>query len=99
MESIFETITEAQKTSLEAAAGFSDNWLVVIERLTQLNIEVSRTAFEKSLEMALLGLDGGLSQGNDFGWNASVQSGIEQFSEYCQSVRAMTLDAAKHQHC
>ncbi|UCV04169.1 phasin family protein [Dechloromonas denitrificans] len=99
MKSIFETITEAQKTSLEAAAGFSDNWLVVIERLTQLNIEVSRTAFEKSLEMALLGMAGSLSQGNEFAWSASVQSGIEQFSEYCQSVRAMTLDAAKHQHC
>lgn len=97
MESIFETITEAQKNSLEAAAGFSDNWLVVIERLAQLNIEVTRTAFEKTMEMALLGLAGSLSQGNDFGWNASVQSGIEQFAEYCQSVRVMTLEAAKHQ--
>ena len=54
MESFFEAITETQKTSLEAAASFTDTYLIVVERIAQLNIEVARAAFEKSSEMALL---------------------------------------------
>ena len=62
MESFFETITETQKTSLEAAASFTDSCLIVAERITQLNIEVTLTVFEKSAEMALLCLESSLSK-------------------------------------
>ena len=62
MESFFEVITETQKTSLEAAASFTDTYLIVVERIAQLNIEVARTAFEKSSEMALLCLESSLSK-------------------------------------
>lgn len=62
MESFFETITETQKTSLEAAASFTDSCLIVArERINQLNIEVTLTFFEKSAEMALLCLESSLS--------------------------------------
>ena len=62
MESFFEAITETQKTSLEAAASFTDTYLIVVERIAQLNIEVARAAFEKSSEMALLCLESSLSK-------------------------------------
>lgn len=87
MKSVFETVAAAQKTSLEAAFGFTDSYLLVLERLTQLNIEVTHIAFEKSSEMALVCLEGCLAEQNPFGWNASVQSGIEHFAEYCQNIR------------
>ena len=62
MESFFEAITETQEASLEAAASFTDTYLIVVERIAQLNIEVARTAFEKSSEMALLCLESSLSK-------------------------------------
>ena len=62
MESFFEAITETQKTSLEAAASFTDTYLIVVERIAHLNIEVARTAFEESSEMALLCLESSLSK-------------------------------------
>lgn len=95
MESFFRTITETQTTSLEAAASFTDSCLIVVERLAQLNVEVTRTAFEKSSEMALLCLESGLSRTHAPGWTTSLQSGLDQFSEYWHSVRAMTQEAAK----
>lgn len=96
MESLFETITEKQKSSLEAAASFTDNCLIVVERLTQLNIDVTRTAFEKSAEMTLLCLEGSLAKENACSWYASIQPSLEHFSEYCESARSMTQRAAKH---
>lgn len=95
MESIFEMLAETQKTSLAATVDYADNFLIVIERLTQLNIEVARTAFEKSSEMTLLCLEGSLTEGNAHGWNNYVASGAERFSLYCQAVREMILEAAK----
>ena len=62
MESFFEVITETQKTSLKAAASFTDTYLIVVERIAQLNIEVARIAFEQSAEMALLCLEYSLSK-------------------------------------
>lgn len=62
MELFFEAITETQKTSLEAAASFTDTYLIVVERIAQLNIEVARTAFEKSSEMSLLCLESSFSK-------------------------------------
>jgi len=53
MEAFFTTIAETQKNALEAAECFSDNCLIAAERITQLNIEVARIAFEQSAEMAL----------------------------------------------
>lgn len=94
MKSIFETVVEAQKTSLEAAFGFTDSYLVVFERLTQLNIEVTHTAFEKSAEIALVCLDGCFAEETPFGWNTGAQSGIERFSEYCQNIRKEMLEAS-----
>jgi len=61
MEAFFTTITETQMNSLEAAAFFSDNCLIAAERITQLNIEVARIAFEQSAEMALHCLEYSLS--------------------------------------
>lgn len=66
MKFVFETVAESQKDALTAAGAFTDNLLVVIERLTQLNIEVSRSAFEKSSELALVCLNGYLSKENPF---------------------------------
>lgn len=57
MEQFFKTFSETQKNSLEAAASFADSWLVVTERMTQLNIEVARTTFEKSSDMVLFCLE------------------------------------------
>lgn len=94
MKSIFETVAAAQKTSLEAAIGFTDSYLLVLERLTQLNIEVTHTAFEKSSEIALVCWEGCLAEQNPFGWNATVQSGIERFSEYCQNFRQEMQEAS-----
>lgn len=93
MKSIFETVAEAQKTSLDVAIGFTDSYLVVLERLTQLNIEVTHTAFEKSSEMVLVCLDSCFAEQNPFGWNGGAQSGIERFSEYCQNIRNEMLKA------
>ena len=62
MEAFFTTIAETQKNALEAAACFSDNCLIAAERITQLNIEVARIAFEQSAEMALLCLEYSLSK-------------------------------------
>lgn len=94
MKFIFETVAETQKTSLEAAVGFTDTFLIVFERLTQLNIEVTRTAFEKSSEMTKLCLDGCLAEGNAFGWNVGVESGVERFSKYFQAVCEMAQSAS-----
>lgn len=60
MEQFFKTFSETQKNSLEAAASFADSWLVVTERMTQLNIEVARTTFEKSSDMVLFCLESAL---------------------------------------
>lgn len=62
MKFLFEKVAESQKDTLTAAGAFTDNLLIVMERLTQLNIEVSRSAFEKSSELALVFLNGYLSK-------------------------------------
>ncbi len=62
MKFLFKKVAESQKDTLTAAGAFTDNLLIVIERLTQLNIEVSRSAFEKSSELALVFLNGYLSK-------------------------------------
>ncbi len=62
MKFLFEKVAESQKDTLTAAGAFTDNLLIVIERLTQLNIEVSQSAFEKSSELALVFLNGYLSK-------------------------------------
>ena len=54
MQLIIESVAETQKTSLAAVADFTDNYLLIVERMAQLHIEVSRTAFEQSAELALL---------------------------------------------
>lgn len=90
MELFFEAIADSQKASFEAAASFADSCLVVVERLAQLNMEVARTALEQSSEMALFCLEDSAMKGHSSVWNASLQSGIDQFSAYCQSFRAMT---------
>lgn len=62
MELFFEIFTQTQKNSLEAAASFTDTCLVVVERMTQLNIELTRTAIEQSSEMGQLCLERTLSK-------------------------------------
>ena len=71
MKFLFEKVAESQKDTLTAAGAFTDNLLIVIERLTQLNMLclslpfvniVSQTAFEKSSELALVFLNGYLSK-------------------------------------
>jgi hypothetical protein len=86
MQLIIESVAETQKTSLAAVADFTDNYPLAIERMTQLHIEVSRTAFEQSAEIALLCLHGGFATDKMALWNTGLQSGIEQFSAYCRQV-------------
>ena len=93
MQLIIESVAETQKTSLAAVADFTDNYLLAIERMTQLHIEVSRTAFEQSAEIALLCLHGSFAADKMGLWNAGLQSGIEQFSDYCQQVRQLAQQA------
>jgi len=71
MKFIFETVAETQNASLVAAATFTDNALAVIERLAQLNIELTRTAFEKSAEMTVVCL----KTRNAFAWHPFKGSG------------------------
>lgn len=54
MQFIFESVTETQKNSLQAAAGFTGTCLSVAERLARLNLELTRAAFESSSEIAML---------------------------------------------
>lgn len=54
MELFFAIFTQAQKNALQATADLTDTYLVVVERVTQLNLEVARTAFEKSAELGQL---------------------------------------------
>lgn len=93
MQLIIESVAETQKTSLAAVADFTDNYLLIVERMTQLHIEVSRTAFEQTAELALLCLHGGLSADKMALWNSGLQSGIEQFSAYCQQVSQLAQQA------
>lgn len=95
MALISETISASQKASFEAVASFTDSCFGVVERLTQLNIDVTRATVEKSSEMGLFFWEASLLQGNVASWHSALQSGIEQFSEYCQDVRAITQEAAK----
>ncbi len=57
MELFFAIFTQTQKNALEATADLTDTCLVVVERMTQLNLEVARTTFEKSAELGLLCLE------------------------------------------
>ena len=93
MQLIIESVAETHKTSLAAVADFTDNYLLAIERMTQLHIEVSRTAFEQSAEIALLCLHGGFATDKMALWNTGLQSGIEQFSAYCQQVSQIAQQA------
>lgn len=93
MQLIIESVAETQKTSLAAVADFTDNYLLIVERMAQLHIEVSRTAFEQSAELALLYLQGGLSADKMGLWNTGLQSGIEQFSAYCRQVSQLAQQA------
>ena len=93
MQLIIESVAETQKTSLAAVADFTDNYLLIVERMAQLHIEVSRTAFEQSAEIALLCLHGGFATDKMALWNTGLQSGIEQFSDYCQQVRQLVQQA------
>lgn len=74
MTFVFETVAETQKASLAAVGVFTDNFLVVIEHMTQLNIELTRTALEKSSEMSLYCLEGCLATENPFAWKPFVES-------------------------
>ncbi len=71
MKFVFETVAETQGASLAAASIFTENVLSAIERLAQLNIELTRTAFEKSAEMTLVCL----KAENAFAWHAFNRSG------------------------
>lgn len=66
MQMILEAVTKTQQTSLEATGDFTNTCLAVTERLTQLNIEVTRAAFEQSSEMALFCLNGYLASVTPF---------------------------------
>lgn len=89
MKFIFETFAEAQQTTLAAAFSLADRYLIAAERFTRLHIEASRTAFEKSSEMASLCLEGNLLSGATSGWQAFVQSEIEKFSAHCRNIQGM----------
>ena len=54
MKFILQSVTETQKNSLDATASLTNTCLVITERLARLNLEISRTAFEKSSEITLL---------------------------------------------
>lgn len=95
MELLFGTIAASQKASFEAAANFTDSCLGVVERLTQLNIDVTRATVEKSSEIALLVCESRLLQANVSGWNAALQSGIDHVSAYCQSVQELRPETAR----
>jgi len=97
MKFIFESVAEAQKHSLENAAGFTESFLVVVERLTKLNIDVSRAVYENYSEMTLLCLENSLAEDNPFAWNALVESGVERFARHCQALHALTQEAARAQ--
>lgn len=71
MKFIFETVAETQNASLVAAGIFTDNFLAAIERLAQLNIEVTRSVFEKSAEMTVVCL----KTENAFAWHPFKGSG------------------------
>ena len=74
MNFVFETAAETQKSTLAAAGVFAENYLVAIERLTQLNLEVTRTAFEKSSEMAVVCLNAWEANDSPFIWRGQVKS-------------------------
>lgn len=57
MKLALEAVAATQKTTLAAAGAFAGSVFDVTERLVQLNIEVSRAAFEQSAEMAREYLD------------------------------------------
>ena len=46
MKFVFETVAETQGASLAAASIFTENVLSAIERLAQLNIQLTRPAFD-----------------------------------------------------
>ena len=69
MNFVFETAAETHKSTLAAAGVFAENYLVAIERLTQLNLEVTRTAFERSSELTLACLDACTTTKSPFAWN------------------------------
>ncbi len=95
MKLLFETVAETQKNSLAAATDFADNCLIAAERLARLHIEVSRTALEQSSAMTLHCLESCLDEDNAFAWHAGVESGVEQFSRYCQAVCEIAQETAK----
>jgi hypothetical protein len=95
MKFVFETVAESQKEVLAAAGAFTDNLLVVIERLTQLNIEVSRSAVEKTSEITMVCLDGCLAKENALVWSPLLKAGAEGFSEYCRAASEAAQGAKK----
>lgn len=52
MKFAIETVAATQQTTLAAVGVFTESVLETTERLMQLNIEVTRTAFESSAALA-----------------------------------------------
>lgn len=75
MKFAIEAVAETQKTTLAAAGVFAESVLAVTERLMQLHIELARTAFEQSAEVAHECLDACLVMENAFAPNPFLKLG------------------------
>lgn len=53
MKLALESFVETQQSNLQAISIFAETFWVVSERLTQLNIEVTRSAVEKCAELTM----------------------------------------------
>ena len=72
-------LTKAELDEIEARA----------DQAFDARMASARAMIEQSAELALLCPQGGLSADKMGLWNTGLQSGIEQFSDYCQQVRQL----------
>lgn len=80
MKSIIETLMETQKISLDAATSYANTYLLFVEQVTQVNIDTSRSALEKSAEVSRFCLEESFDRQGLSAWNTAVQRVLRDMS-------------------
>ncbi len=75
-----KSIIESQKISLDAATNYANTYLLFVEQVTQVNIDTTRSALEKSAEVSRLCLEESLDGQDLSAWQTAVQRVLQGMS-------------------
>lgn len=89
-----ENAAEQQQVAFDAAVNLSETFLTSIEKLTQLNFDAARAAFEDSSAIAHRYLTARSPEVAVSGLNEFLQPQLERFGAYVRGIHDIAQEAA-----